>query len=218
MSALRDLREDEGEDDEDSPLRQDFGDFADIEPTYLKNNSNARYDGEPYGENSKVVTKFHDLNSSKIPLKAGFDDFDGVSAGSLNSSKDTLDFPFVEDSLKSVKVSPSNRNKSSSRGSLSLKSMKQQPRSPASCSEIAVSMQDSPGLSLKSRKNSPDYENHTPEVLSMIEGKEPIKLRINFAPIDDIDVVDNAATNNDKCSQPDKPETLNNGFISGTTT
>ncbi|XP_043280650.1 insulin-like receptor [Venturia canescens] len=221
LSALQDLREDEGEDDEDSPLRQDFGDFASIEPSYLKNNSNSRYGGEPYGENSKVVTKFHDLNSSKIPLKAGFDDFDGVSAGSLNSSKDTLDFPFVEDSLKSVKVSPSNRKKSSSRGSLSLKSMKQQPRSPASCSEIAVSMQDSPGLSLKSRKNSPDYENHTPEVLSMIEGKEPIKLRINFPPIDDIDVVDNSSTNNDKCSQPEyteKSETLNNGFISGTTT
>ncbi|XP_014476872.1 PREDICTED: insulin-like peptide receptor isoform X2 [Dinoponera quadriceps] len=114
MAALQDLREEEIEGEEDSPLRQDFGDFASFEPTSIKDDTSPRYINA-YGENSKAVSSFHDMNSSKVPLKAGFDDFDGVSGDSLASSKDTLNLPFVEDSLKSVKSSPFIHNKSTSR-------------------------------------------------------------------------------------------------------
>ena len=220
MSALQGLRENAVEDDEDSPLRQDFGDFASIEPACMKNNSNSRYGSDSYGENSKVVN-FHDLNSSKIPLKAGFDDFDGVSVGSLNSSKDTLDFPFAEDSLKSVKNSPSIKKMSPSRGSLSLKSIGQPPRSPSNNTELSLNLQESPKRSVKSQKNSPDYENHTPQVISMLEGKEAIaSLHINFPTIDaiDVDTVDDVKEKRSQTEYTDKSETMNNGFISNTST
>lgn len=220
MGALQDLREDECEGDEDSPLRQDFGDFASIEPACLKNNSHSRYGPGSYGENSKVVPNFHDLNSSKVPLKAGFDDFDGVSADSINSSKDTLDFPFVEDSLKSVKNSPTINKKSRSRGDLSLKSMGQSRSPPNNTQVLTPTLQPSPARSAKSQKNSPDYENRTPEIVSIIEEKEAISLRINFPSIDalDIETVDDGKDKRVQVEYTDKPETLNNGFISGTKT
>ncbi|XP_044591590.1 insulin-like receptor isoform X2 [Cotesia glomerata] len=115
MASLEDLREDEQEGDEGLPLREDFGDFASVEPSCFKNSTDSRYDLKPYDDNPGIPASFHDLNSSKMPLKAGFDDFDGVSVGSFCSSKDTLNFPFVEESLKSVKNSPSIKNNSTTR-------------------------------------------------------------------------------------------------------
>lgn len=217
MATLEDLHEDDGEGDEDSPLRGDFGDFASIEPVCLKNSTESRYAIEPYGENSKIIPNFHDLNSSKIPLKAGFDDFDGVSAGSLCSSKDTLDFPFVEDSLKSVKNSPSIRNNSTTpRGNISPMSGKNSISSQNKMDNTFLRNRESN----KSQKNSPDYENRSPEVISIIEGKDVVSMRIDFPSTDNVDV-DGSIEESQKHSQTDfseKTESLNNGYISGTTT
>lgn len=68
MVALQDLREEEMEGGEDSPLRQDFGDFASFEPCSIKNNLSPRYGADSYGEtSSKAISNFHDMNSTKVP-------------------------------------------------------------------------------------------------------------------------------------------------------
>jgi hypothetical protein len=143
LVTLQDLHEDEAEGEEDSPLRQDFGDFSSFEPiTSVKNGSSGHFGMEPFTGNSKVAStpfSFLDLNSSKAPLKAGFDDFDGVSAGSLASSKDTLNLPFVEDSIKSVKNSPFAQKKSASKGNVSQSSVGRTSLSPQSSIVIAAS-------------------------------------------------------------------------------
>ncbi|KAK0096847.1 hypothetical protein PV326_004167 [Microctonus aethiopoides] len=219
LAMLEDLREEEREgDDEDSPLRGDFDDFASIEPVCLKNSSDSRYCIELYGENSKIVANFHDLNSSKIPLKAGFDDFDGVSAGSLCSSKDTLNFPFVEDSLKSVKNSPSIKNNSTpqTRSNISPKSGN---NSISPQNKVDQAIIKNRGRN-KLQKNSPDYENRSPEVTSNNDGMDVVSMRIDFPSIDNV-IVDTPIEVCDKQPQTeysDKSETLNNGYISGKAT
>ncbi|XP_011300657.1 insulin-like receptor [Fopius arisanus] len=214
--SLQELREDEIEEDEDSPLRRDFDDFASIEPACLRNSANSRYSSEPCGENSKLVTNFHDFNSSKIPLKAGFDDFDGVSGGSLSSSKDTLDFPFVEDSLKSVKNSPSIlKNSYTPRESVSPASGKNS----LSPQNRIGSLTSNRGRNIQHAK-TPDCQNRTPEEVSSIENKDTVSLKIIFPT--PIEVEADIITNDDKDKSPvdytKKPENLNNGYISGTTT
>ncbi|XP_067209270.1 insulin-like receptor isoform X2 [Linepithema humile] len=84
MVALQDLREEELEGGEDSPLRQDFGDFASFEPCNIKNTLSPRYGINSYGETSNATSNFHDMNSSEVP-KAGFDEFGGISGDSLVS-------------------------------------------------------------------------------------------------------------------------------------
>lgn len=215
MAALQDLREEEVEGEEDSPLRQDFDDFASFEPTSIKNNLSPRYGINSYGENSKATPNFHDINSSKVPLKAGFDDFDGVSGDSLASSKDTLNLPFVEDSLKSVKSSPFIRNKSISRGNVSQASLG---KSVSPQSLFKRNYLDSPNHPSKSRGNS-DYENRSPEIMSSIE-KKIAPLHVDFPSVDnlDIDINSDISDNKNAGEYMNKPETLNNGYIDNTTT
>ena len=146
LVTLQDLREEEAEDEEDSPLRQDFGDFSSFDPVNsVENGSSGHFGMEPFADNSKPVGAIGFLNSSKAPLKAGFDDFDGVSAGSLASSKDTLNLPFAEDSVKSVRNSPYTQKKSSSRGNISQSSVGRSSLSPQSPSVLAAS--SNPGSS-----------------------------------------------------------------------
>lgn len=213
MAALQDLREEEVEGEEDSPLRQDFDDFAGFEPTSIKNNTNPRYINA-YDENLKAVSAFHDMNSSKVPLKAGFDDFDGVSGDSLASSKDTLNLPFVEDSLKSVKSSPFIHNKSTSRSNVSHVSLG---KSGSPQSLVKQNFLDSPKPLCKPRSN-PDYENRSPEIMLGLEKREITPL--NFPSMDAIDVDINGEKSESKSmgEYVNKPGTLNNGYIGNTTT
>lgn len=216
MAALQDLREEEVEGEEDSPLRQDFGDFAScFEPTSIKNNTSPRYINA-YGENSKAASIFHDMNSSKVPLKAGFDDFDGVSGDSLASSKDTLNLPFVEDSLKSVKSSPFIHNKSTSRSNVSHASLG---KSASPQSLVKQDLLDSPNSRSKSRDN-PDYENRSPEIMLGLEKRDITPLHVSFPSMDAIDIDINGEKSESKSmgEYVNKPGTLNNGYIGNTTT
>lgn len=138
----------EAEVGEDSPLRKDFDDFSSFEPRIgVKNGSSGHFGMKPFTDKSKspkaVALGLIDLNSSKAPLKAGFDDFDGVSVCSLASSKDTLNLPFAEDSVKSVKNSPFIQKKSSSKGNVSQSSLGRSSLSPQSPSIITAGK---PGL------------------------------------------------------------------------
>lgn len=215
MVTLQDLREEEAEGEEDSPLRQDFGDFADFEPLNLKKNSTPRYDMDSYSDGSKT-SNFHDMNSSKIPLKAGFDDFDGISVESLASSKDTLNLPFAEDSVRSVKNSPFAQKKTSSRGNVSQTSMA---KSVSPQNSAKQSFLDSPSPS-KTPRVDPDYENRSPEILSLNRKMEKEPLRLNFSSLDPIDIESNEDDRGKKRQSDyvNRSETLNNGYIGGATT
>ncbi|CAK9825863.1 Insulin-like receptor [Anthophora retusa] len=118
------LEEAEGE--ENTPLRQDFG------------------------ENSQATSNSHDMNSSNVPLQAGFDEFDGV---------DALNIPFVEDSQKSVKSSSFINAKSASRSNLSQLSISNRSGSPRNPSKR--SYLNSPN---SSKLANSDYENGSPEI------------------------------------------------------
>ncbi|KAG7198161.1 hypothetical protein KM043_005580 [Ampulex compressa] len=209
LMTLQDLREEESEAEEDSPLRQDFGDFASFEPTSIKNSLSPRYGIDLYGENSKATLNCHDMNSSKVPLKAGFDDFDGVSAGSLTSSKDTLNLPFVEDSLKSVKSSPFISRKSASRGNISQASIG---KSACPQSLGKRSFLDSP------KRANHDYKNRSPEMVISGEKKAAVPLHVDFPSIDAIDVDVEKRDATSTAEYANTPETLNNGYIGRTTT
>lgn len=221
LATLQDLQEEEAEGEEDSPLRQDFGDFASFEPASIKNSFGSRFRMDSYGENSKTTPNCHDMNSSNVPLKAGFDDFDGVSADSIASiAKDALNLPFVEDSLKSVKSSPFINAKSASRSNLSQLSTSNRSATSPKNPSGKRSFLGSPNSS-KIAAN-PDYENGSPEILSAAaEKRETVPLRLDFPSIDAIDI-DNGMERKEALSSPveyvNKPETLNNGYIGGTTT
>ncbi|XP_014208001.1 insulin-like receptor [Copidosoma floridanum] len=179
---------------ESSPLRQDFNqDFSSsFDPlnngkatteTSIAPLMESHYSMEPFDFHKTVSNSpraplgFLDLDSSKTPLKAGFDDFDVVSsaAASLASSKDTLNLPFVEDNVGSVKSSPYNRKESSSRGSVSQRSASRTSLSPQSPSIMvgpsSPGNRPSPSLVASSRSDlesdnrSPNYENHSPELV-----------------------------------------------------
>ena len=215
MVPLQELREEEAEGEEDSPLRQDFGDFADFEPLRLKKNSTPRYALDSYSDGSKT-SNFQDLNSSKIPLKAGFDDFDGVSVESMASSKDTLNLPFAEDSVKSAKNSPFGQKNSSSRGNVSQTSMAKSISPQNSAKQTFI---NSPSPS-KTLRVEPDYENRSTEILSLKKNMEKDPLRMNFSSLDAIDIESNEG-DKEKKRQSDcvnRSETLNNGYIGGATT
>lgn len=140
---LQDLHEEEElEGQEDSPLRQDFGDdFSSFEPTIgiNKNGTTAHFNKENFRNSPRTTLGFEDLDSSKTPLKASFDDFDGVSAASLASSKDTLNLPIAEDSVRSVKNSPFAQKKTNSKGNISHGSVGRLSLSPQSPSVMATS-------------------------------------------------------------------------------
>ncbi|OXU24559.1 hypothetical protein TSAR_005271 [Trichomalopsis sarcophagae] len=197
--VMQESREEEAEGEEDSPLRQDFGDFSSFEPmTRRKNGSSGHFGMEPFTDNSKSPTSlalgFLDLNSSKAPLKAGFDDFDGVSVGSLASSKDTLNLPFVEDSVKPAKNSPFAQKKSSSKGNVSQSSAGKSSLSPQSPSIIATTgnlgSKPSPSL-VSSTRSDPEYENRSPEAVDQPQQQPPTRdvasLRVSFPSMDAID-------------------------------
>ena len=215
MVTLQELREEEVEGEEDSPLRQDFEDFADFEPIRLKKNSTPTYDLDSYSDGSKT-SNFHDFNSSRIPLKAGFDDFDGISVDSLASSKDTLNLPFAEDSVKSVRSSPFAQKKSSSKGNISQSSMA---KSISPQNSAKKSFLDSPSPS-KTPRVDPDYENRSPEILSLNAKKEKDPLRMNFSSLDaiDIDTNEDDKDNKRQSDYVNRTESLNNGYIGGATT
>ncbi|NP_001291521.1 insulin-like peptide receptor [Solenopsis invicta] len=214
MVALQDLREEEIEGEEDSPLRQDFGDFASFEPRSIKNNLSPQYEVDSFGETSKATSNFHDMNSTKVP-KAGFDEFGGISGDSLVSSKDTLNSPFVG-SLKSVS-SPFIYKKSTSRGNVSQSSLG---KSASPQSLVKRNFLDSPNPS--KLRDDPDYENRSLEIISGIEKKEIISLHVEFPSVDvmDIQINGNKTENNKKHTGDymNKSETLNNGYIGSTTT
>ncbi|XP_017878213.1 insulin-like receptor [Ceratina calcarata] len=216
LTTLQDLREEEAEGEEDSPLRQDFGEFASSEPSSIRNSFSPHYRMDSYGESSKATSNFHDLNWSNAPLKAGFDDFDGVSTGSITSPKDALNLPFVEDSLKSVKSSPFGNSKSASKSNLSQLSLGNRsgssPKNPSKRSFLS-----SP---ISSKLVNPDYENGSPEVLSGTEKRETVPLRVDFRSMDTNDT-DNGIDEKEALSSVEymnKPESLNNGYIDGTAT
>ncbi|XP_011648405.1 insulin-like peptide receptor isoform X2 [Pogonomyrmex barbatus] len=216
MVALQDLREEETEGEEDSPLRQDFGDFASFEPCSIKNNLSSRYAIGSYGETSKATSNFHDMNSIKVP-KAGFDEFGGVSGDSLVSSKDTLNSPFVEGSLKSVRSSPFIFKKSTSRSNISQSSLGKPGSPPGSL--VKRSFLDSPNPS--KFRDDPDYENRSPEIMSSIEKKEITSLHVEFPSMDVIDIQingDKKESNKHMSDYMNKSETLNNGYIGNTAT
>lgn len=210
MVALQNLRDEEIETGEDSPLRQDFGDFASFEPCSIKNNLSPRYGTDSYGETS--TSNFHDMNSSKVP-KAGFDEF--VSGDSLVSSKDTLNSPFVEGSLKSVRSSPFIYKKSTSRSNVSQGSLA---KSGSPQSLVKRNFLDSPNLT-KSR-GDPDYENRSPETVSAIEKREITSSHIEFPSVDVMNIQINGGKKESKCTNEyaNKSGTLNNGYIGNTTT
>ncbi|XP_011696536.1 PREDICTED: insulin-like receptor [Wasmannia auropunctata] len=215
MVALQDLREEEMQ-GEDSPLRQDFGDFASFEPRSIRNNLSPRYGADSYGESSKATSNFHDMSSIKVP-KAGFDEFGGISGDSLVSSKDTLNSPFVEGSLKSVRSSPFIYKKSTSRSNVSQGSLGK-PGSPQSL--VKRNFLDSPNPS--KRRDDPDYENRSPEIMSGVEKKEITSLHVEFPSVDVMDIqINGDKTENNKRTTGDymnKSEILNNGYIGNTTT
>ncbi|XP_048513218.1 insulin-like receptor [Athalia rosae] len=226
MATLHDLREDdvdgEGEGSEESPLRQDFGDFASFEPAgpnSIKISSNPIYGATTRNENSKVSPNFHEFNSSKVPLKADFEDFEGASMESLRSSRDTLDLPFAEESLKSVKNSPFVEKKNNSRGNLSDGSIGKT-LSPGSIAR--KNFLETPRFSTI-KTEDPDYENKIPEVVLSTSGdqiKDSNIRRIEFPSIDDVEDknINEIGGNKSKVDYKSKPETLNNGYISGKTT
>lgn len=206
---------------EDSPLRQDFGDFgdfADFMPLSLKRNSSPRYALDLYSNGSKL-SNFHDLNLSKVPQKAGFDDFDGVSVESNKaSSKDTLNLPFAEDSVKSVKNSPFAQKKSLSRESMSGESSLAKSVSPQNSAQ--KSFIDSPSPS-KTPRVDPDYENRSPEIIALNTKAEKTPLRMNFSSLNTIDIEISNDSDKEKKRQSDygnRTETLNNGYIGNATT
>lgn len=249
METLHDMRDDDGEVEgsEESPLRQDFGDFASFEPAgpnSIKISSNPIYGATTRSsDNAKLSQSFNEFNSSKVPLKADFDDFEGASMESLRSSRDTLDLPFAEESLKSIKNSPYvDKRNNSSRGNLSDNSIgkttnttsnKQHP-SPGSVAKR--NFLQSPRFSTI-KKDDPDYENKTPQTLinnttSLYndtinnDNTTNITRRVEFPSIDDIEdnnVIDkgtgNISVKNSKIDyNKTKSDCLNNGYISGKTT
>ncbi|XP_012056411.1 PREDICTED: insulin-like receptor [Atta cephalotes] len=211
MVALQEhLREEEMEGEEDSPLRQDFGDFASFEPR-SKNTLSPRYGADSYGETSKA-SNFHDMNSIKVP-KAGFDEFGGISGDSLVSSKDTLNSPFVEGSLKSVRSSPFIYKKSTSRSNVSQGSLG---KSGSPQSLVKRNFLDSPNPS--KLQDDPDYENRSPEIMSGIEKREITSLHVEFPSVD-VQINGDKTENNKRTGDyMNKSEMLNNGYISNTTT
>lgn len=214
MVALQDLREEEIEGEEDSPLRQDFGDFASFDPCSIKNNLSLRYGADSYGETSRATSNFHDMNSTKVP-KAGFDEF-GISGDSLVSSKDTLNSPFVEGSLKSVRSSPFIYKKSTSRSNVSQGSLGK-PGSPQSL--VKRNFLDSPNPS--KLRDDPDYENRNPEIISGLKKKEITSLHVEFPSVDVMDIQingDKTESNKHTGDYMNKSEMLNNGYIGNTAT
>lgn len=222
MATLHNFRDDEcdGEGSEESPLRQDFGDFASFEPSgpnSIKISSNPIYGATTRKDGSKVSPTYNDFNSSKVPLRADFEDFEGASMESLRSSRDTLDLPFAEDSLKSVKTSPFVEKKSNNSDNNTLGK-----NSALSSGSIAKrNFFESPRFSTI-KNEDPEYENRTPEVV--LTSGEPIKdtnvRRVEFPSIDDVDDknINEKGENKSKVDYKSKPETLNNGYISGKTT
>ncbi|XP_043252983.1 insulin-like receptor isoform X2 [Colletes gigas] len=214
LSTLQDLQEEETEGEEDSPLRQDFGNFASVEPSSIKNIFEFRYGMDSYGENSKATVNCHNANSSNVPLKACFDDFDGVSANSIASGKDALNLPFAEESLKSVRSSPFMDARSVSRSNLSQLSMGNKSGS----SPMNTNKRNFLSSPNSSKLASPDYENGSPEIPSTVEKREMMPLRVDFPSMDAIDIDNEKDSIQSTVEYVNKPETLNNGYISGATT
>lgn len=217
MVALQDLREEDIEGEESSPLRQDFGDFASYDPRSIKNNLSPHYGANSYGETSKATSNFHDINSATVP-KAGFDEFGGISGDSFVSNKDTLNSPFVEGSLKSVRSSPFIYKKNTSRSNVSQASLGKSV-SPQSLAKRNFLDSPNPSKSLDEH----DYENRSPEIMSGIDKNEIAPLRSitrGFSSVDTIDIEINGdkKENNHTNDYVNKPEILNNGYINSTTT
>lgn len=187
LAELQDLREEEMEmemEEEDSPLHPaGDGDFTSMVPIRLRNHLNSnRYEDEP---------ERTDENSPKAPLKAAFDDFEIALGDSLSSSKDTLDLPYAEDSLKSsTRSSPCTRRQKS----ISPKSTSPQSIRPVESPSVALS-------SLTPNREEPDYENRSPEMFTPENDATSLKM----VPRREFD-------------EPEKRSgTLNNGYISGAT-
>uniref|UniRef100_A0ABD2XMG2 Tyrosine-protein kinase receptor n=1 Tax=Trichogramma kaykai TaxID=54128 RepID=A0ABD2XMG2_9HYME len=196
LVTMEDLREGE-EDDEQAPLRP-FGDFTVFRPMYVKNGSNARYgiDGlEEVQRDPAMAIGVVDLDSSKAPLRAGFDDFDGVSAGSLASSKDTLNLPFVEDGVRSNRSVQLAQLKSSSKGNVSQGSLGRSSLSPQSPGIVSAPSNSgnrpSPSLASSGRSDA-DYVNHSPEVQDGLHPNtiQMNNLRVSFASLSAADAVE----------------------------
>lgn len=189
--------------EESSPLHPS-GNFTNIVPIRLRNNLNSRYDSDDALRGSedealKSSMNFQDLNSSKTPLKAGFDDFDGVSGDSLTSSKDTLNLPYVEDGARSAKGSPGSAYNRSS-----------PPNSASPQSANKRSFLESTSASKTSLRTEPDYENRSPEIFSRSDSTnlKTTPVHVDFPAISE----------SEKSKKPEsvgKAETLNNGYISG---
>ena len=216
--------EEENLDEENSPLRQDFGDFGMM----------------PFTDTPKSKINYLDYNSSKAPLKAVFDDFDGVSAGSLASRESTLDLPFAEEGLNSIKVSPSYTSTKSSKGNISqvssgLSSVSgKQMSKPVNRSRSSPQSTGNSGF-LDTPTDFPDYANRVSEAFMMTEvgNNSPHQ---NFLPIDDCETLTIVSSSPERISTNEtdlkqktidfttsnktteqKPPTLNNGYVGSTT-
>ncbi|XP_063980749.1 insulin-like receptor isoform X1 [Diachasmimorpha longicaudata] len=215
--TIEEVREDQVGGDEKAPLRRDFGDFASIEPKGGKNSGNLRHGPALLGENSKLVTNLQDLNSSKLPLKTGFDELDGGTGGGslpLTSNHNHHDFPFVEEGLTSVKTSPSISKNSPPCNSISPVSG----QNSLSPQNLNASLNSNRGRNMLHVK-TPDYENRSAEAISSIETKDTVSLKITFPT--PVEVEADVISDDDKDKSVDyskKTENLNNGYIGGTTT
>ncbi|XP_058788861.1 insulin-like receptor [Phymastichus coffea] len=243
LVTLQGVREEDVEGEEKAPLRQDFPEFSSFEP--VTNGSSGHFGMESFTDSTTKTPKaltFIDLNSSKTPLRAGFDDFDGVSAGSLASSKDALNLPFTEDSVQSVKNSPFAHQKSSSKSNVSQSSAGRSSLSPQSPSITAVNSGNRPSSSLiSSTRSDPEYENRSPEALDQqLQSRDITGLHVSFPSMDAIDSDEPSPTATTTTPPPRSSDTessvkyqvkpsptsdqqqpttpLNNGYIGGANT
>lgn len=200
-------------------VQRNIADFTILEPLSIKNSLSPRYT-DSYDDNTKSATSFHDLNSSKTPLRAGFDDFDGVSGNSL-TSKDTLDLPFTHASITSLKSSPYSNEKHSLPGNASQASSVQ-----STSSRIRLSQHNIFESPLRMTKTllqgTPLKDLKKPQVpLLNNEANETSSIHAEFPSVESVIDDDPETPINDQNSHSDyvnKPETLKNGYISATST
>lgn len=201
-------------------VQRNIADFAILEPLSIKNSLSPRYT-DSFDDNTKSATSFHDLNSSKTPLRAGFDDFDGVSGNSL-TSKDTLDLPFTNASIMSLKSSPYSNEKNSLPGNASQASSVQSTSSRLRHSQHNIF--DSPLKITKTLlQGTPLKDIKSPQVpLLNSETNETSSIHAEFPSVESVNDDDDPETPiNDQNSHSDyvnKPEALKNGYISATST
>lgn len=211
--------EEESENNERSPLHVN-SDFANSDPMGMQSsmNSNCGSDGD-FDDQDHIIGDYHNNRSdpSIVPLKNFH--FDGASGCSLASSKGTLDFPFVEDSLQSVRTSPSiPKNSFTPRSNISPISGNNSINLREKIDKLTFdNNQSNENNKIKKTNDCPDYENHNPELMASLENRD-IQLRINFTQLDErVNLNGVLNDTNEKDSDYTEKMELNNGYIGSST-